>query len=347
MSHSSYDVGIVGLKHGVKTLFPAIEDLPNINKIHFAGSQRSVGKYVDIENGKSEVMSFSEMLLMPEIKVIFVASPPSSHLGLVSQALERGIPVYCEKPGGLNTSELERLFQKAHLNEVPLAIGYQYRHDPYIQFIKKRLENYGLNQVQEIHVKWQTSSALFASRQIWKSNKEMGGDVSKDFLIHVIDYLDFFFPELFGKGGVETSRFINRTIEYDELHLEVEINNLILDIRVTRSSPSRPEHEISIIGSNFNLLANRYFPFGINDCNLLVDDEKLFLEDLPEMGTEVQSILSNDRYRQNLQIYATSVLVQEFLQSILDNNGVWEQNLDKTLRITKVTDQFQLGRLSN
>jgi hypothetical protein len=78
-----------------------------------------------------------------------------------------------------------------------------------------------------------------------------------------------------------------------------------------------------------------------------VDGEELLLQDLPEMGLEVQSILSNDRYSKNLQIYATSVLVQEFLQSILDNNGIWEQNLDKTLRITKVSDQFQLSRISN
>lgn len=347
MSQSSYDVGIVGLNHGVKTLFSAIEDLPNINKIHFVGSQRSVGKYFEIDNIKSEVISFSEMLLKPEIKVIFVASPPSTHLELVSQALESGISVYCEKPGGLNTSELEQLFQKARLKEVPLAIGYQYRHDPYIQFIKKRLENYSLNQVREIHVKWQTSSALFASRQIWKSNKEMGGEVAKDFLIHVIDYLDFFFPKLFDKSSVETSRFIGRAIGYDELHLEVEINNLILNISVTRFSPGRPEHEINIIGNEFNLLTKRYFPFGINDCSLLVDGEELLLQDLPEMGLEVQSILSNDRYSKNLQIYATSVLVQEFLQSILDNNGIWEQNLDKTLRITKVSDQFQLSRISN
>ena len=347
MNHSTFDIGIVGLNHGVNTLMSAIVDLPKITKIHLVGSQRSFGKKFEIESRKSEVISFSEMLLEPKLKVIFIASPPSTHLDLVSQALAREIAVYCEKPGGATTSELERMIQLSNSKKTPLAIGYQYRHDPYIQLIKKRMKNVTINEIQEIHIGWKTSSALSNSRQIWKANMELGGEVSRDFLIHVIDYLDFFLPTLFDTDNLKISKFINAIIEYDNLHLNLKINNILLDIQISRFSSDGPSHDIKILGNRFSLIANRYFPFGLNDCNLVIDDEKVFLKDMPEMEKEVDVIISNERFGKNLQIYAASALIQEFLQSIFSENTDWEYNLQKTLRITKLLDQIQMIKISD
>ena len=66
---------------------------------------------------------------------------------------------------------------------------------------------------------------------------------------------------------------------------------------------------------------------------------------MPEMEKEVDAIISNERFGKNLQIYAASALIQEFLQSIFNQNIDWVYNLQKTLRITKVLDQIQMIKI--
>jgi myo-inositol 2-dehydrogenase/D-chiro-inositol 1-dehydrogenase len=91
----------------------------------------------------------SELLSYPGIDGAIVAVPTRSHREVVSQLLDAGLPVLCEKPCGLTTDETAVLAQRAHASGVPLHVGYWRRFVPVLRELQRRIADGALG---EIHV---------------------------------------------------------------------------------------------------------------------------------------------------------------------------------------------------
>jgi predicted dehydrogenase len=253
---------------------------------------------------------------MNDTRVVFVASPPSTHLELVRESLARKKAVYCEKPGGTKTSDLEIMIQFSKFYETPLAIGYQYKYDPYIQFMNNYVRRLGTNQIQEIHIDWKTQSALSNSRQTWKLEGRKGGEVTRDFLTHVLDYLDFCFPHIFSPENLSDLEIKVETLEYDRAYIYFNIKNLKLKISVSRLSKGKASHSIKIVGKSDSLGINRFFPYGLIHGEILVNEKVVRIQDSLELMHQLEQITSYDTFARNLQIYAASVSIKKFLHSV-------------------------------
>ena len=341
MANQGFDVAIIGLNHGLRTILPALAESPSIDRVYLVASHNSVGKKIEVDSNRFEVVSFESILQMHDTRVVFVASPPSTHLELVRKSLARKKAVYCEKPGGSKTSNLELMIQFSKFYETPLTIGYQYKYDPYIQFMNNYLQYHGTNQIQEIQIDWKTQSAFSDSRQNWKLEGTRGGEVTRDFLTHVLDYLDFCFPHIFSQESSDDLEIEVETLEYDRAHIYLKIKNLNLKIKVSRMSKDKASHNIKIIGRNGILAINRFFPYGLAHGEILVNEKAVRIQDSLELAHQLKQIISNATFSRNLQIYAVSESIKRFLRSVDEGNYSWSSDLERTLKISRLIDLIE------
>jgi hypothetical protein len=60
------------------------------------------------------------------------ATPWFTHLSVVGECLDAGVPVLCEKPVSVDPDEIEALRQHSTRSGVPVAVGYMKRHSPVV-----------------------------------------------------------------------------------------------------------------------------------------------------------------------------------------------------------------------
>jgi myo-inositol 2-dehydrogenase/D-chiro-inositol 1-dehydrogenase len=70
---------------------------------------------------------------------ILVAAPTRDHARLTRQAVEAGVPVLCEKPGGGSAAELRETARIAARHRVPVQVAYWRRHLPALVALRDRI----------------------------------------------------------------------------------------------------------------------------------------------------------------------------------------------------------------
>jgi predicted dehydrogenase len=70
---------------------------------------------------------------------VVIATPHQAHAAMTIAALERGIPVLCEKPMSHDLLEAEKMMAASRRHNTPLAVGYSLRFHPGFQHLRKLL----------------------------------------------------------------------------------------------------------------------------------------------------------------------------------------------------------------
>jgi predicted dehydrogenase len=83
---------------------------------------------------------WTAMLDSGELDAVIVASPNESHYEITMAALERGLPVLCEKPLGMTTAEAEQMAQRANELDIITMVPFTYRNMPTNQFVKRLID---------------------------------------------------------------------------------------------------------------------------------------------------------------------------------------------------------------
>lgn len=86
----------------------------------------------------------------PRVDAVYIASPHTSHRELTMLCLERGIPVLCEKPMGLNLGEVQEMVKAARAKGVYLMEALWTRFLPSTLRIKELIDGGIIGSVQSI-----------------------------------------------------------------------------------------------------------------------------------------------------------------------------------------------------
>jgi len=138
----------------------------------------------DLRSGVSLVESLEAGLMANPLGVI-IATPPETHVPIAGDVICAGLPVLVEKPLTTSTQGADRLIRAAERHQVPLTVGYQFRHTPALRALKARA---GAGEFGTIY----TAHAEFASQQ-WCT-----GTYAADLLLecsHELDLLRWFLGE--------------------------------------------------------------------------------------------------------------------------------------------------------
>lgn len=167
-------IAIVGGGFGLSGHLLAFNALPGVSSVVVAdsGSGRIKQK---LPKGVAYAPSWRDALKFP-VDAVSIAVPPIFQKEIVLAALAQNKHVFCEKPFGLNTVEAEMMLSEANTSDCATAINFQFRYEPGIQELKKRIEAGAIGKLYAVDISW-----LLAGRAnsklpwTWRNDNSVGG----------------------------------------------------------------------------------------------------------------------------------------------------------------------------
>jgi predicted dehydrogenase len=134
-----------------------------------------------VENG-------DRILGHPEIELIYIATPPKTHIEYGHKVVEMNKALFMEKPLAINVAESENLVKLAESKGIPTAINFGYGAGPIVDALEKAIEKNEFGEIQSIEIRyefpsWPLPNQLSAAG--WITNKNTGGMVREMFSHHV------------------------------------------------------------------------------------------------------------------------------------------------------------------
>lgn len=91
--------------------------------------------------------SYEELLEDPQVEALYIPLPNHLHCEWVIKALDKKIPVLCEKPMGLTEEEDKAMFAAAERNGVPLMEAFAYLQSPYMEALKAEIASGAIGEI--------------------------------------------------------------------------------------------------------------------------------------------------------------------------------------------------------
>ncbi|WP_337444136.1 Gfo/Idh/MocA family oxidoreductase [Bacillus coahuilensis] len=133
----------------------------------------------------------------PNVDVVYIATPPGSHMEYTLKAAKAGKPVYVEKPMARNFTECEHMIEACQHAGVPLYVAYYRRAQPRFLKIIELLDNQVIGDIRSVsttHFQPVSEDILTSDRHLpWRLQPEIsGGGLFFDLASHTLDILVFF-----------------------------------------------------------------------------------------------------------------------------------------------------------
>ncbi len=78
-----------------------------------------------------------------KLDLVSVVTPPSTHFKVVMQLLDKGIPVFCEKPITMDIEQAKMLVKRSEETGIPIGVGFKMRNEAVFTKAKERIGEIG------------------------------------------------------------------------------------------------------------------------------------------------------------------------------------------------------------
>ncbi|WP_299130752.1 Gfo/Idh/MocA family oxidoreductase [uncultured Winogradskyella sp.] len=169
-----------------------------------------------------------DLLQHKDITAIYIATPPSSHLGYALKAIQHNKDIYIEKPMTLNYEEALVLIEALEKSSSKLTVAHYRRKLPMFLEVKRIIDEKLIGDINAVEVKMKQSrqAALVAKTDSnWRIDPSIsGGGYFNDLAPHQIDLLLYWFGnsiDFSGESSTEHSKpnvasKVNGTIDFKD-----------------------------------------------------------------------------------------------------------------------------------
>lgn len=127
-----------------------------------------------------------------EVDIIYVATPPSTHLSYALATAQAGKPCLVEKPMALNADEGERMVQAFTERDLPLYVAYYRRALPRFLKLRELLLEEAIGALTSVHIVEYKRLVTNIEARRWRYQPEVAGaGLFYDLASHGFDILDF------------------------------------------------------------------------------------------------------------------------------------------------------------
>jgi myo-inositol 2-dehydrogenase/D-chiro-inositol 1-dehydrogenase len=197
-----------------------------------------------------------ELLAADDLDAVLIASPTPTHVDLIEKAVDRGIPVLCEKPIDLDIARVEALRPKVSAAGVPVALGFNRRFDPAFAEVQARVAAGEIGALEQLSIISRDPAAPPADYVA------VSGGIFRDMTIHDFDMARFFLPDIVAVSAVGTTTFDPGAREHGDFDTAVvtlrAASGALVSITNSRHSAVGYDQRIEAFGSGGSLqVANR------------------------------------------------------------------------------------------
>ncbi len=188
-----------------------------------------------------------------EVDVIVIASPTSTHVDLISAAIDAGVHVLCEKPIDLDIVRVDALRAKVAAAKTSVALGFNRRFDPQFEEIQTRVAAGDIGTLEQLTI---ISRDPAPAPQAYIA---VSGGIFRDMTIHDFDMARYFIPnivEVTAVGANSFSDYIKEEGDYDSVVVTLRgDNNELINIINSRHSSYGYDQRLEAFGSDGMLYA--------------------------------------------------------------------------------------------
>jgi predicted dehydrogenase len=227
MKRKTLNIGLVGCGfmgrthsnafHQVGKFFDTGRDI--VLKAVCARSEAGVRAFAETWGYETVETDWRALVARPDIDLIDIATPNSTHAEIAIAAAEAGKMVTCEKPLGRHPAESEAMVQAVEAAGVANMVWYNYRRVPAVMLAKQLVDEGRIGRVFHYRAKflqdWTISADLpQGGAGLWRLDAEVAGSgVTGDLLAHCID------TALWLNGGIAEVSAMTETFIRERHHL--------------------------------------------------------------------------------------------------------------------------------
>jgi predicted dehydrogenase len=172
-----HKVGVIGLGVMGEIMVGALTEDPRFDVI--SGWDLNVSRSESIRQQFPDIhiaQSAESLVSREDIELVYVATPPATHVQYASMAIDQAKSVLCEKPLAVDLHDARMLVEKARESGTPNAVNFVLASSPAVDMIEKALRN---DELIRFHFPRWPRSWQDAGR--WLSGREEGGFVREVF----------------------------------------------------------------------------------------------------------------------------------------------------------------------
>jgi len=148
-------------------------------------SGEAIAKEFGIEHFTDD---WHELVAHPDVDLVSVVTPPSTHMEIALAALDHRKAVLCEKPMALNAAETARMVEKANSTGVLALIDHELRFLNSRRVMRGMLQSGAIGSVRHVNYVFRSDYRGLADRAWdWWSDETMGGGALGAIGSHVVD----------------------------------------------------------------------------------------------------------------------------------------------------------------
>ncbi|KQZ23389.1 Gfo/Idh/MocA family protein [Microbacterium sp. Root553] len=186
------DVAVVGLgKMGLSHL-SMIKAHPDVNLV---GVCDATGYLLDIlakYTGVKTYKDLDKMLDEARPQAVIIATPTHLHAGMIRNALQRGIHVFCEKPLVIDPADSIELSALAEQKGLVTQVGYHNRFVGAFMEVKRLLDLDAIGTVNTALAEAYGPVVLKPAGRTWRSERATGGGCLYDYAAHPLNLLTWY-----------------------------------------------------------------------------------------------------------------------------------------------------------
>ena len=169
-----------------------LEALPQVRTVHLCGIEGEDNSA--LAQGTSKVESstdrLDDLLQRPDLDALMVSVRNDLSPGVLTAALECGLPVLFEKPGAVHADDLRRVALEARKRGVAMGAMYTSRWRSSTREIRELVKAGALGRVMAVEVRIVTSQVKYRDPDHWLFKEELaGGGILSWLACHQIDLL--------------------------------------------------------------------------------------------------------------------------------------------------------------
>lgn len=150
-TYPTFHFAILGLGNIARKFAQDLALIPDAQLVAVGSRSRERAEAFASEFGADHAAgSYAEMFTGPRIDAVYVATPHVTHRELTELCLNKGIPVICEKPLGLNLAEAEQLVLLAREQKTYLLEALWTRFLPSTLKLKELIDAGAIGEIQSI-----------------------------------------------------------------------------------------------------------------------------------------------------------------------------------------------------
>jgi predicted dehydrogenase len=187
-------VGIVGANYGRNVLLPAFRNDVRCEVVALAASTAERATDVARQSGIARGFGrWEELVDDHAVAAVAVAVPPDLQPRVAQRALERGKPVFVEKPLAPDLIGARAMLAAARRSGRPQIIDFNFPELPTWQQARAMIARGELGRLRHVLVTWNLENqAIRMGVKSWKTTAQRGGGILGNFVSHCFHYLEWF-----------------------------------------------------------------------------------------------------------------------------------------------------------